>query len=131
MNKLLKIDNIMYRVSDLKKAEEFYINVFGLKKAWEDQDAKMVGFIFEQSDSEIVLHADPQLPKFDYSYLVGNVASFCEEVKKHGYKVLLEPIEVRPGQYALIADPDGNEIPIIDLTKFGGRPRYDAELKER
>lgn len=125
MNKLLKIDNVMYRVSDLKKAEEFYKNILGLKKVWEDNHAKMVGFVFEQSDSEIVIHANPDIPKSEYSYLVENVTAFCEEVKKQGYKVLLEPIDVRPGKYALIADPDGNEIPIIDLTKFGGKPRYD------
>ncbi len=115
----------MYRVSDLKKAENFYTNILGLKKAWEDQNAKMIGFVFEQSDSEIVIHTDPNIPKGEYSYLVEDVAKFCEEVKKQGYRVLLEAIEVRPGKYALISDPDGNEIPIIDLTKFGGKPRYD------
>lgn len=124
MNKLLKIDNIIYRVSDLKKAEKFYVNVLGLKKAWEDENAKMIGFMFEQSDSEIVIHANPDILKFDYSYLVENVASFCEGIKRLGYKVLLEPIEVRSGKYALISDPDGNEVPIIDLTKFGGKPKY-------
>lgn len=125
MNKLLKIDNIMYRVSDLKSAEKFYTDILGLKKVWEDLDAHMIGFVFEQSDSEIVIHTNHDIPKFGYSYLVENVVSFCEEVKKRGYEVLLEPIEVRPGKYALIADPDGNKIPIIDLTKFGGKPRYD------
>lgn len=125
MSKLLKIDNIMYRVSDLQKAESFYTDVLGLKKAWEDRDAKMIGFVFEQSDSEIVIHADPNLPKFDYSYLVENVASFCEDFKKQGNAVLVEPIDVRPGKYAILSDPDGNEIPIIDLTKFGGKPKYD------
>ncbi|MDD5750391.1 MAG: VOC family protein [Candidatus Pacebacteria bacterium] len=125
MNKLLKIDNIMYRVSDLKKAERFYINILGLKKAWEDENAGMIGFIFEQSDSEIVIHTDPNIPKGEYSYLVEDVVEFCEEVKKQGYKVLSEPFEVRPGKYALLSDPDGNEIPIIDLSKFGGKPRYD------
>ena len=82
-------------------------------------------FVFAESDSEIVIHTDPNIPKGEYSYLVENVAEFCEEIKKQGHKVLLEPIEVRSGKYALFADPDGNEIPIIDLTTFGGKPRYD------
>jgi predicted enzyme related to lactoylglutathione lyase len=126
MSKLLKIDNIMYRVSDLVKAEKFYTEVLGLKKVWEDRDLNMIGFIFEQNDSEIVIHSDQKIPRFDYSYLVKNVTSFCDEIKKQGYKVALEPIEVRSGKYALIADPDGNEIPIIDLTKFGGKARYNS-----
>jgi len=115
----------MYQVSDLKQAEHFYTNVLGLKKAWEDQDAKMIGFVFEQSDSEIVIHTDSDIPKGDYSYLVEDVVQFCEEVRKQGYTVLLEPIDVRSGKYARLSDPDGNEIPIIDLGAFGGKPRYD------
>src|SRR5258706_9482729 len=121
MNKLLKIDNRMYRVSDLKKAEAFYTNTLGLKKIWEDQAAMMVGFSFEQSDSEIVIHTNPNIPKGDFSYLVEDVIAFCNEVKKQGHKVLLEPIDVRPGKYAVLLDPDGNEIPIIDLSKFDGK----------
>lgn len=116
----------MYRVKNLEKAKEFYQDVLGLKKVWEDKDAKMIGFMLEQGDSEIVIHADPKIPEFDYSYLVENVEKFCEEYKQKGYKPLLEPIEVRPGKYAVLQDDDGNEIPIIDLTKFGGKPRYDS-----
>lgn len=125
MNKLLKIDNIMYRVSDLEKSKEFYEKVLGLKKVWEDREAKMVGFVFDQSDSEIVIHNNPHIPKFDYSYLVEDVVAFCKEVKEKGYKVCLEPMDVRPGKYAVIADLDDNAIPVIDLSKFGGKPKYD------
>ncbi len=125
MNKLLKIDNIMYRVSDLEKAKKFYQDTLGLKKAWEDKAANMIGFVFEQSDSEIVIHASPEMPKFDYSYLVEDVVKFCEEYRRKGYKPLVEPIDVRPGKYAVLQDDDGNKIPIIDLTKFEGRPKYD------
>ena len=124
-NTLLKIDSILYRVSDLKRAESFYREVLGLKKAWEDIDAKMIGFIFEKSDSEIVIHNNPDIPKFDYSYLVDDVEKFCEVYENMGFKLLAEPFEVRTGKYAILTDYDGNKIPIIDLTKFGGRPRYD------
>ncbi|MBI3305046.1 VOC family protein [Candidatus Parcubacteria bacterium] len=115
----------MYHVSDLEKARLFYQNVLGLKKVWEDKDAQMIGFVFEQSDSEIVIHNNSDIPKFDYSYLVEDVVKFCDEYQERGYKPILEPIDVRPGKYAILADPDGNEIPIIDLTKFGGKAEYD------
>lgn len=29
------------------------------------------------------------------------------------------------GDFAVLVDDDTKEIPIIDLTKFGNRPRYD------
>lgn len=125
MNKLLEIDSIMYRVSDLEKSKDFYQNALGLKKAWEDKEAKMVGFTFEASDSEIVIHSNSDMPDFDYSYLVEDVIKFCNDYKEKGYKIILEPIEVRPGKYAIVSDLDGNKIPIIDLTKFGGKPKYN------
>ncbi len=125
MNKILKVDNIMYRVKDLEKAENFYVNVFGLKKVWEDKKRKMAGFILEKSDSEIVIHNNSELPKFDYSFLVESVDKFVKEYKAKGYKPKLEPIEVRCGKYAILLDLDGNGIPIIDLTKFGNKPRYN------
>lgn len=126
MNRLLKIDNVMYRVSDLKQAEIFYRDVLGLKKVWEDADAKMIGFVFKESDSEIVIHSDSRLPEFDYSYLVENVDEFVKEVASKGCVVGFGPTDVRPGRYAVILDPDGNKIPVIDLTNFGGVARYDA-----
>jgi catechol 2,3-dioxygenase-like lactoylglutathione lyase family enzyme len=123
--KLLKIDNIMYRVKDLPRAEKFYTNALGLKKIWEDKKAKMIGFVLEDSDSEVVIHASADIPQFDYSYLVRDVLKFCNKYKKLGHKLILKPIDVRSGKYAILADLDGNEIPIIDLTKFSGRPRFD------
>lgn len=115
----------MFFVKDLKKSEKFYEEVLGLKKVWSDEEYKMIGFKFEKSDSEIVIHNDSSIPNPDFSFLVENVDAFCKEYKKMGYKVIREPFEVRPGKYSVLADLDGNIINIIDLTRFGNKPRYD------
>lgn len=125
MNKLLKIDNLMFKVNDLDQSTLFYENILGMKKRWKDDSYKMVGFTFAESDSEVVIHSDPNLPQFDFSFLVKDVIEFCEEVKEKGYKVLKEPFDVRPGKFAVLSDLDGNAIPIIDLSKFGGVAKYD------
>ena len=39
--------------------------------------------------------------------------------------MLIEPFDVQYGKCASLADPSGNIIDIIDLTKFEGKPRYD------
>jgi predicted enzyme related to lactoylglutathione lyase len=127
MNKLLKIDNIMFFVKDLEKASKFYENVLGLKRVWTDKKNKMIGFVFDESDSEIVIHGDPEIPNPDFSFLVENVEQFCEEYREKGYSLIREPFDVRCGKFAILADPDGNAIPIIDLTKFGNKPRYDED----
>lgn len=85
----------------------------------------MIGFIFPESDSEIVLHSDPSFPNPDFGFLVENVEDFVKEYKEKGYKIISLPTDARCGKFAELADPDGNRIPIIDLTKFGGKPKYD------
>lgn len=115
----------MYFVRDLEKAKKFYQDELGLIKVWEDITFKMVGFKFDQSDSEIVIHSDNKIPNPDFCFLVDNVEKYCAEFKHKGYKVFLDPIDARPGKYAILEDLDGNKLPIIDLTKFGGVPRYD------
>lgn len=125
MQKLLKIDNIMYKVSDLEKATKLYTEVLGLKKIWQNNGSKMVGFKLEKNDSEIVLHSDESLPNFDFSYSVDNVDLFIENSLKNGFSLVFGPIDVRTGKYAILEDLDHNKIPIIDLTKFGGIPHFD------
>ena len=125
MKELRKIDCIMYFVQDLDKAEKFYTEELGLKRVWRDDEYHMIGFVFPESDSEIVIHRDESLRNPDFSFLVDNVEDYCNSFKAKGYKILFGPIEVRPGKYAVLSDPDGNGIPIIDLTKFGGLPQYD------
>ena len=125
MNKLRKIDNIMFYVKDLEKSAKFYEEILGLKKVWTNKKRRWMGFIFEESDSEIVLHSDKSIPNPDFSFLVDNVENFCKEYKEKGYKVVREPFEVRPGKFAILEDLDGNTIQIIDLTKFKNKPLYD------
>jgi len=124
MNTFLKIDSIMFHVSDLQKSARFYRNILGLRQVWSDQDQGMIGFSFQESDSEIVIHNDSTLPNPSFSFLVKNVERFCDEYQRSGYRVVKKPFEVRCGKYAVLVDPDENELPIIDLTKFGNEPRH-------
>ncbi|MDD4990182.1 MAG: VOC family protein [Candidatus Pacebacteria bacterium] len=125
MAKLLKIDNIMFYVKDLEKAAKFYEENFGLIRAWSDDENKMIGFVFEQSDSEIVIHSNPEIPNPDFSFLVENVEDFCKTYEASGGRVVENPLDVRCGKFAILSDQDGNKIPVIDLTKFGGKAKYN------
>ena len=121
---LLKVDSILYRVSDLEKAREMYL-CLGLKQVWEDYERKMIGFQLQENVTEIVIHVNPKIPKFSFSYSVENVENFVSEMIQKGFKLVSGPFEVRTGKFAVLKDLDDNEIPVIDLTKFGGVPRYD------
>lgn len=122
---LLKIDSIMFRVKDLDKSAAFYEKVLGLKKAWRDEKEGMIGFTLPGNDSEIVIHSNPHIPNPDFCFLVRDVEESCREYTEKGFRISMGPFGVRCGKCAVLEDPDGNKIPIIDLTRFGGRPRYD------
>jgi predicted enzyme related to lactoylglutathione lyase len=122
---LRKIDNVTVRVADLEASARFYEEAMGLRRAWTDPENQMIGFLFPGNDSELVIHMGPAQDNPSYSFSVEDVVEFCERFKGMGYTVLVEPFEVRCGMYAVLSDPDGNRINIIDLKKFGGEPRYD------
>ena len=129
MKGLLKIDAIMHRVKDLEAATKFYTEVMGLRVGWTDNENKMIGLLFPENNSELVIHTDKTLQNPTYSFSVENVEEFCKTYKEKGHTVVVEPFDVRCGKYAILQDPYGNTLEIIDLTKYGGTPRYDEGVK--
>lgn len=125
MGALAKVDSIMFRVRDLESASRFYEDALGLRRVWTDAERGMIGLILGESDSEVVLHNDPAIPTPSFSFLVEDVRRFCAEYRGAGHTVLVEPFEVGSGYFAVLADDDDNEIPVIDLVRFRKRRRYD------
>jgi len=121
---LKKIDAVMLRVSDLEKTARFYVDVMGLKRGWTDTENQMIGLLFPGNDTELVLHCDESLPDPNVSYQVDNVLEFVEKYKRKGFKVLVEPFDIRCGKCAILEDPGGHRIEVMDITKFD-KPRYD------
>jgi len=124
MSGLKKIDAVLHKVGDLDEAIRFYVDVLGLKLGWKDKS--MAGMLFPGNDSELVLHTDETLPNPNVSFQVENVETFVDEYRGKGYKVLVEPFDIRCGRCAVLSDPYGNSIEVMDLTKFGGVPRFNV-----
>ena len=123
---LKKVDAVMHLVDDVYEAAEFYESVLGLKRGWTDDENKMIGLLFPGNDTEIVLHVNKNLPNPNVSFQVEDVESFVKEFKAKGYKVLLEPFDIRCGKCAILEDPYRNGLEVMDITKFDGKPRFDA-----
>ena len=115
---LNKVACIMISVRDLAEAKDFYADVFGLKPIWEDQNRGQAGLLFPASETEIVLHTDPDRPgQVEVYYLVENVHAALEKYVDQGCKVLTEPFAMRMGQGAIVQDPFGNRLCILDMSK--------------
>ncbi len=124
MKGLKKIDAVLHRVGNIDEAIRFYVDVLGLRLGWRDES--MAGLLFPGNDSELVLHIDDSLPNPNISFQVEDVDDFVEEYREKGYNVLVEPFDIRCGMCAVLSDPYGNGIEVMDLTKFDGVPRFDA-----
>ena len=122
---LRKIDAVLIKVKNLEETAKFYTTVMGMKRGWTDTENQMIGLLFPDNDTELVLHCDDTLPNPNISYQVKDVLSFVEQYRESGYKVLREPFDIRCGKCAILQDPEGHNIEVMDITKFG-EPRFDA-----
>ena len=115
---LRKIDRVLIRVNDLSQAINFYSDVFGLKPVWQDQQRGQAGLLFIDSDAEIVLHTDPNIPgQVEVHYLVDDVNAAVQKYADQGCTILTEPFDMRTGRCAVIQDPFGTRLCILDMSK--------------
>jgi lactoylglutathione lyase len=113
---LRKIDCVMVKVDDLEAAARFYVEVFGLKRLW--ADGFSVGMGMPETDAEIVLHNDPNLSKdIGVHYLVDDVVAAVDELSAKGCTVVTPPFDIVIGKCAVIQDPFGTTLCILDMTK--------------
>lgn len=111
---LKKIDCVMLRVDDLEAAADYYINVFGLRKL--RQDDTMIGLGLPETDAEIVLHTDPDIHD-PVHYLVDDVLSAAAGLEAKGCAVVVPPFDIRIGKCAVLRDPFGITLSILDMSK--------------
>jgi lactoylglutathione lyase len=117
---LRKIDCIMIRVGDVEAAATYYAKVFGLHPQWSGDNA--VGLVFPEIDAEIVLHNDPTIPSsVEVHYLVDDVVDTVACLAAQGCHILVAPFDITIGKCAVISDPFGTRLCMLDMTK-GPRP---------
>lgn len=112
---LRKIDCVMVRVPSLPAAVEFYSRVFGLHPLWSDDVSAGMGL--PETDAEIVLHTIDLPGDGAVYYLVDDVPTAVASAERAGCTVTVAPLEVAIGMCAVVTDPYGNRVALIDLTK--------------
>jgi predicted enzyme related to lactoylglutathione lyase len=116
---LRKIDCVMIQVDDLEAAAQYYVDVFGMRRTWRDETS--VGLGFPETDAEIVLHRIPDFPsRIEVHYLVDDVITAVQLFEQRGCRVLVAPFDIPIGTCAVIEDPFGTRLNILDMSK---RPR--------
>jgi predicted enzyme related to lactoylglutathione lyase len=112
---LRKIDCILLRVEDLEAAVAYYQEVFGLRVHW--RNGPQVGLGLPETDAEIVLESGAKLPvEASVHYLVDDVMTAVDYLAARGCRTLVAPFEIAIGRCAVVADPFGNTLGILDMT---------------
>ncbi|WP_433299346.1 VOC family protein [Actinoplanes sp. CA-030573] len=109
---LRKIDCVMVHVDDLTAGIGFYTRTLGLREMW--RDGTSAGLGMPETDAEIVLHTFPLPAGRGVGYLVDDVRA---AVAGWGSEVLERPFEIAIGWCAVLGDPFGNPVCILDMTK--------------
>ncbi len=108
-----KIDCYSVRVDDLDAGIAFYGSL-GHGLLWRDGNHS-AGLGLPGSDSELVLHTDDR--PFETCILVESVGAAIARITEAGGSLAFGPIDIRVGRYALLNDPWGNPLPILDFSK--------------
>ena len=120
---LRKIDCVLVRVDDLDHGIEFYQSAFGLKPLWRDDGSAGLGM--PDTDAEVVLHTGDIPVDRAVNYLVDDVAEAVESASAAGCLVLVEPFDLAVGRCAVLQDPFGNAVCLLELR----RPRVTASCR--
>lgn len=116
------VDCLSLPVPDLDEALAFYRDCLGHQLIW--RTASSVGLRLPESEAELVLHTDERRPlaaELRVDAVPGAVARF----QGAGGSLVAGPFEIQIGRCAVVADPFGNSLVLLDASK--GRLRTDAK----
>ncbi len=77
-----------------------------------------MGLGLPESDAEVVLESGPALPTgASVHYLVDDVNAAVTYLADRGCRILVAPFEIAIGRCAVVEDPFGNRLGLLDMTK--------------
>jgi len=116
-----KVDAVTIPVPDLDTGLRFYRDALGHELRWRNNATGQAGLALPGSDTEIVLSTRE---RYEPDWLVASADEAAAAVAAAGGRVVTEPFDIPVGRVAVVADPFGNTLVLLDLSK--GRYVTDA-----
>ena len=107
------VECVSLPVADLDEALEFYRDNLGHELVWRSETA--AGLRMPDSKTELVVHTEPRPPAAEL--LVESVRAAVERFVDAGGTLVSGPFEVPIGRGAVVADPWGNALVFLDMSK--------------
>ena len=109
----------MVRVDDLQAGVDFYARAFGFRLSWRDDVS--AGMAMPETDAEVVLYTIDLPAGVSVHYLVDDVPDAVADYVRSGGIVRVAPFDIRIGKCAVLEDPFGNAVCVLDAST-GPRP---------
>jgi len=119
---LRKVDCVQIPVPDLDAGLRFYRDGLGLELKW--RHATQAGL--RLGDTELVLQTER--PDLETDFLVDSAEEAVRRVEAAGGRVLSRPQDIPAGRVAVVSDPFGNPLVLLDLSKGTFRTDHDGNV---
>ena len=106
-----KVDCVRIPVDDLDAGVAFYQRL-GHDVIW--RRPRQVGLRLPDTDAELVLQTEHEDARVDL--LVDDVRAAVARVVAAGGRVVVEPFAIESGLCAVVADPHGTELELLDMS---------------
>ena len=110
---LKKIDALQIPVPDLDTGLAFYRDRLGHELVWRSESA--AGLRMPDTDAEMVLQTERE--SLEINLLVESVDSASDAIEGAGGTVVEPPFDIPIGRCAVVEDPWGNRLVILDMSR--------------
>jgi predicted enzyme related to lactoylglutathione lyase len=107
------VDAVTVPVPSLDEGLRFYRDGLGHTLLWRNDAAGQAGLRLPASDTELVLTTEQ---RYEPDWLVESVDEAVAAVRAAGGRVVAEPVDIPVGRAAVVADPFGNSLVLLDLS---------------
>ena len=110
---LQKVDAVTVPVPDLDAGLRFYQDSLGHELRWRNDQVGQAGLGLPGSDTEIVLTTRQA---YEPNWLVASADQAAAAIQAAGGRVVTGPFDIPVGRVAVVADPFGNALVLLDLS---------------
>jgi predicted enzyme related to lactoylglutathione lyase len=111
---LRKVDAVTVAVPSLAEGLAFYRDQLGHQLLWRNDATGQLALSLPDSDTEVVLTTRQS---YEPNWLVSSVDEAVEKFAAGGGTIVVEPADIDVGRVAVVADPFGNALVLVDLSK--------------
>ena len=108
------VDAVTIPVPDLDEGLRFYRDQLGHQLLWRNNAIGQAGLLLPDSTTEIVLGTDVG---YAPTWLVASLDEALDHITAAGGRVVDPPRTIPVGRLAVVADPFGNRLVLLDLSE--------------